>query len=49
MINKEDFIVIHTLHKQGHSIRAISKILNINRRTVTKRLQEQTLQPYIVI
>ena len=25
MINKEESSVIHTLHKQGHSIRAISK------------------------
>ena len=46
MINKEEFTVIHTLHKQGHSIRAISKILNLNRRTVSKRLAEQELRPY---
>ena len=46
MIDKEEFTVIHTLHKQGHSVRAISKILNLNRRTVSKRLQEQELQPY---
>ena len=46
MINKEEFTVIHTLHKQGHSIRAISKILNLNRRTVSKRLQEHKLQGY---
>jgi transposase len=46
MINKEEFTVIHTLHKQGHSIRAIAKILNLNRRTVSKRLQERKLQPY---
>ena len=46
MIDKEEFTVIHTLHKQGHSVRAISRILNLNRRTVSKRLQEQELQPY---
>ena len=46
MIDKEEFTVIHTLHKQGHSIRAISKILNLNRRTISKRLQEAELQPY---
>jgi len=46
MIDKEEFTVIHTLHKRGYSIRAISKIVGLNRRTVSKRLKEEELKPY---
>jgi len=46
MIDKEEFTVIHTLHKRGYSIRSIAKIVGLNRRTVTKRLKESELQPY---
>jgi transposase len=46
MIDKEEFTVIHTLHKRGYSIRAISKIVGLNRRTVSKRLKEKELKPY---
>lgn len=46
MIDKEEFIVIHTLHKRGYSIRAISKIVGLDRRTISKRLQEKDLKPY---
>jgi len=56
MISKEDqsrqtdgsaqFIVIKTLHSQGLSIRQISRILCLNRRTVSKRLKEENLKPY---
>jgi len=46
MIDKEEFTVIHTLHKRGYSIRAISKIVGLNRRTVSKRLKENELKPY---
>ena len=46
MIQTEEFIVIHTLHKQGHSIRSIAKISKIDRRTVAKRLKEEELKPY---
>lgn len=46
MIDKEEFTVIHTLHKRGYSIRAISKIVGLNRRTISKRLQEEDLEPY---
>ena len=46
MIDKEEFIVIHTLHKRGYSIRAISKIVGLDRRTISKRLQEEDLIPY---
>jgi transposase len=46
MIRTEEFIVIHTLYKQGHSIRSISKIIKIDRRTISKRLKEEELKPY---
>ena len=46
MINEEDFTVIHTLHKRGHSIRAIAKIIGLDRRTVSKRLKENKLHSY---
>ena len=46
MIDKEEFTVIHTLHKRGYSIRAISKIVGLNRRTVSKRLKENELKSY---
>ena len=49
MISKEDqsrqtdgsaqFVVIKTLHSQGLSIRQISRILGLNRRTVSRRLK----------
>jgi len=46
MIDKEEYTVIHTLHKRGYSIRSIAKIVGLNRRTVSKRLKEEELQPY---
>ena len=46
MIDKEEFTVIHTLHKRGSSIRAISKIVGLDRRTIAKRLKETELQQY---
>jgi transposase len=46
MISKEEFVVIRTLHGQGISIRQIARILDLNRRTVTKRLSEKDLKPY---
>ena len=46
MIDKEKFTVIHTLHKRGYSIIAISKIVGINRRTISKRLKESDIVPY---
>ncbi len=46
MIQTEEFIVIHTLHKQGHSIRSIAKICKLDRRTVGKRLKEEEMKPY---
>lgn len=46
MISKEEYIVIHTLKKQGCSIREIARRMGIDRRTVSKRLKEEELQPY---
>ncbi len=46
MISKEEFVVIHALRSQGLSIRQISKILGLNRRTVSRRLKEEDLKPY---
>jgi len=46
MIQTEEFIVIHTLYKQGHSIRSIAKIMKLDRRTVAKRLKEEEMKPY---
>lgn len=43
MISKEDFIVVHSLHDKGYSIRAIAKMTKLNRRTVAKRLKQQAL------
>jgi hypothetical protein len=40
MILKEDFIVVHELYKKGHSIRAISKMLNMNRRTISRQISK---------
>ncbi len=41
MITYEEFIMIHTLYKQGYSMRAISRMTGIDRRTISKRLKEK--------
>jgi len=46
MIQTEEFIVIHTLKRKGHSIRSIAKITKLDRRTVSKRLKEEEMKPY---
>ena len=38
--------MIHTLHKQSKSIREISKIIGFNRQTISKRLRQESLEPY---
>ena len=43
MITQGEFIMIHELKKQGHSIRAIARITKIDRKTVTKQLQKAKL------
>lgn len=46
MITQEEYIVIHTLRTQGHSIRSIARITGIDRRTISKRLKEEEMKPY---
>jgi transposase len=46
LISKEEFVMIHSLKAQGYSIRAIARMSGLNRRTVSKRLKEETLKPY---
>ncbi|MFN7093910.1 MAG: IS21 family transposase [Burkholderiales bacterium] len=43
MISKEDFIVLHELRNKGYSVRQIAKIMKLNRRTIARHLQEETL------
>jgi len=43
MINKEDFIVIHSLKEKGLNISQIAKLIKLDRKTVRKRLQEPEL------
>ena len=45
MINMETIIKARRLHHQGLSVRQIAKQLNINRRTVTKYIELETLKP----
>ena len=40
MIAHEEFIVIHTLHKQGKNIRKISRLTGLDRRTISERLKQ---------
>ncbi len=39
--------MIHTLHAKGYSMRKIADIVGLDRRTVSRRLKQDTLQPYI--
>ena len=43
MITQGEFIMIHELKKQGHSIRAIARITKIDRKTITKQLHRDGL------
>ncbi len=45
MISKGDFIVIHDLYAKGNSIREIARLMKLNRRTVSRKLQELECQP----
>jgi len=38
--------MIHNLKAQGYLIRAIARMTGLNRRTVSKRLKEESLKPY---
>jgi len=44
MISKKKFVVIHTLHKQGVSIREIARILGINEKDSGKKTQRGKLR-----
>lgn len=45
MISRGNFIVIHELREKGYSIRKIAKILKLDRKTVTRRLNQIDYQP----
>lgn len=45
MLNQESLVDIHVLHRQGHSIRAISRQLGIARNTVRNYLRDQAKTP----
>lgn len=45
MITHEKFIAIHTLHKQCKSIREISRLIGLDKRTISKRLKQNSLEP----
>ncbi len=40
MITNEEFFMVHSLFKQGNSIRGITKQTGLNRRTITKKLKQ---------
>ena len=45
MINQEQLVEIHVLHRQGHSIRRIARELGISRNTVRHYLRTQESKP----
>ena len=45
MISKEDFIVIKALKAKGHNISEIAKLMQLDRKTVRKRLDDEELLP----
>ena len=45
MLNQESLVDIHVLHKQGHSIRAISRQMGIARNTVRSYLRDLARTP----
>lgn len=46
MITQEQYVMIHTLHAKGYSIRGIAKIVGLDRRTVSRRLKQNELMSY---
>ena len=45
MLTQESLVEIHVLHRQGHSIRAIAKTLQVSRNTVRKYLRDIARTP----
>ncbi len=47
MLNVEEWMDIHLLSRQGHSIRSIARLTNLSQNTVRRALRQQhTHQPY---
>jgi transposase len=47
MLNVQEWMDIHLLSRQGHSIRSIARLTNLSRNTVRRALRQQhTHQPY---
>lgn len=46
MLTVEEWMDIHLLARQGHSIRAISRMADLSRNTVRRALRQQSHQPY---
>ncbi len=45
MLTQESLVEIHVLHRQGHSIRAIAKALQVSRNTVRRYLRDIAKTP----
>lgn len=45
MLTQESLVEIHVLHRQGHSIRAIAKRLDVSRNTVRRYLRDIARTP----
>ncbi|HEU4388123.1 MAG TPA: IS21 family transposase [Blastocatellia bacterium] len=46
MLTKEEWMDIHLLARQGHSIRSIARLTSLSRNTVRRALRQQTQEPY---
>lgn len=46
MLSVEEWMDIHLLAREGHSIRSIARLANVSRNTVRRALRQQTQQPY---
>lgn len=46
MLKREEWMDIHLLSRQGHSIRSISRLTKLSRNTIRRTLRAQVHQPY---
>ena len=46
MLNVEEWMDIHLLARQGHSIRAIARMTGLSRNTVRRALNQKMPQPF---